>query len=62
MVSLVTCLPSLRFHSNCPHPSGKTIPALVALVEGGGSFAIHRTFLQDNGCLLPVLIAKALKS
>ncbi|UNE55571.1 DUF7146 domain-containing protein [Bartonella machadoae] len=58
----ITCeLPSnLRFHSKCPHPSGKTIPALVALVEGGGSFAIHRTFLQDNGCKTEQLPTKAM--
>ncbi|EJF86356.1 hypothetical protein MCW_00252 [Cardidatus Bartonella washoeensis 085-0475] len=52
--------PNLRFHNKCPHPSGKNIPALVALVEGGGSFAIHRTFLQDNGCKTEQLTAKAM--
>ncbi len=48
----ITCdLPAdLRFHSKCPHPLGITLPALVALVKGAGSFAIHRTFLQANGC------------
>ncbi len=48
----ITCeLPAdLRFHDNCPHPLGMTLPALVALVKGAGSFAIHRTFLQANGC------------
>lgn len=40
----------LRFHDKCPHPLGMTLPALVALVKGAGSFAIHRTFLQANGC------------
>ncbi len=48
----ITCeLPTdLRFHDNCPHPLGMTLPALVALVKGADSFAIHRTFLQANGC------------
>ncbi|MET3560882.1 hypothetical protein ABID39_001598 [Bartonella japonica] len=44
----ITCdLPAdLRFHSKCPHPSGVTLPALIALVKGAGSFAIHRTFYK----------------
>ncbi|WP_273757253.1 hypothetical protein [Bartonella sp. MM73XJBT] len=48
----ITCeLPAdLRFHDKCPHPLAMTLPALVALVKGAGSFAIHRTFLQANGC------------
>ncbi|WP_375679354.1 MULTISPECIES: toprim domain-containing protein [unclassified Bartonella] len=48
----ITCdLPAdLRFYDKCLHPSGVTLPALVALVKGAGSFAIHRTFLQNNGC------------
>ncbi|WP_273755848.1 hypothetical protein [Bartonella sp. MM73XJBT.G] len=40
----------LCFHGKCPHPLGMTLPALVALVKGAGSFAIHRTFLKANGC------------
>ncbi|WP_254493256.1 hypothetical protein [Bartonella sp. B1099] len=48
----LTCeLPAdLRFHDKCPHPLGMKLPALVALVKGAGSFAIHRTFLKANGC------------
>ncbi|WP_175869224.1 DUF7146 domain-containing protein [Bartonella gabonensis] len=48
----ITCeLPTdLRFHDKCPHPLGMTLPALVALVKGASSFAIHRTFLKANGC------------
>lgn len=46
-------LPSakLRYHPNCPHPSGTRLPALVALVEHveQGSIAIHRTYLQPDG-------------
>ncbi|MET3560911.1 hypothetical protein ABID39_001627, partial [Bartonella japonica] len=58
----ITCdLPAdLRFHSKCPHPSGVTLPALVALVKGAGSFAIHRTFLKDNGCKTNLSPAKAM--
>ncbi len=58
----ITCdLPAdLRFHSKCPHPLGITLPALVALVKGVGSFAIHRTFLQANGCKTDQKPAKAM--
>ena len=40
---------TLRFLRNCWHPSGKRIPALIALVEGVEEFAIHRTYLQLDG-------------
>ncbi|UNF29776.1 toprim domain-containing protein [Bartonella krasnovii] len=58
----ITCeLPAdLRFHDNCPHPLGMALPALVALVKGAGSFAIHRTFLQANGCKTDQKPAKAM--
>ncbi|WP_246790014.1 DUF7146 domain-containing protein [Bartonella taylorii] len=58
----ITCdLPAdLRFHSKCPHPSGITLPALVALVKSAGSFAIHRTFLKSNGCKTDLSPAKAM--
>ncbi len=58
----ITCdLPTdLRFHSKCPHPSKSALPALVALVKGAGSFAIHRTFLQANGCKTDQKPAKAM--
>lgn len=40
----------LRFHSHCWHgPSGARFPAMVALVEGGEGFAVHRTFLRPDG-------------
>ena len=48
----ITCsMPrTLRFHPECWHgPSGTRHPALVALVEGGKGFAVHRTFLQPDG-------------
>ncbi|WP_146589639.1 DUF7146 domain-containing protein [Puniceibacterium confluentis] len=48
----ITCpLPdTLRFHPDCWHgPTAKRHPALVALVEGGDSFAVHRTYLRSDG-------------
>jgi hypothetical protein len=41
----ITCpLPeTLRFDPQCWHATAKTFPALVALVEGGAGFAVHRT-------------------
>ncbi|WP_208000044.1 DUF7146 domain-containing protein [Bartonella saheliensis] len=58
----ITCeLPAdLRFHDKCPHPLGMILPALVALIKGAGSFAIHRTFLQANGCKIDQKPAKAM--
>jgi putative DNA primase/helicase len=50
------CLPPpdvLRFHSGLKHPSGRTWPAMVALVtngKDGSPLAIHRTFLSLDGC------------
>lgn len=49
---MITCdLPdTLRFHPDCWHGATATRhPALVALVEGGDSFALHRTFLKQDG-------------
>lgn len=47
----ITCpLPNvLRFHPDCWHPTGKRLPAMVALVEGGQGFAVHRTYLRTDG-------------
>ena len=47
----ITCpLPdTLRFHPQCWHATGKRLPALVALVEGGKGFAVHRTYLRADG-------------
>uniref|UniRef100_UPI0003691902 DUF7146 domain-containing protein n=1 Tax=Bartonella rattaustraliani TaxID=481139 RepID=UPI0003691902 len=58
----ITCdLPAdLRFHDSCPHPLGGKLPALVELVEGACPFAIHRTFLQANGCKTDQKPAKAM--
>ncbi len=47
----ITCpLPAtLRFAPSCWHSSARRFPALVAKVEGGDSFAVHRTFLRPDG-------------
>lgn len=47
----ITCpLPdTLRFDPQCWHASAKRLPALVALVEGGAGFAVHRTYLRADG-------------
>ncbi|WP_425276992.1 DUF7146 domain-containing protein [Bartonella tribocorum] len=58
----ITCdLPTdLRFYDKCLHLSGVKLPALIALVKGAGFFAIHRTFLQNNGCKTDQKPAKAM--
>jgi hypothetical protein len=47
----ITCpLPeTLRFDPQCWHITAKRYPALVALVEGGAGFAVHRTYLRCDG-------------
>ncbi|MCK0099841.1 toprim domain-containing protein [Qipengyuania sp. S6317L1] len=41
---------TLRFHTNCWHgPSESRCPAMVALVEGGDGFAVHRSYLRADG-------------
>ena len=48
----ITCpLPAtLRFHRACWHgASFQRLPAMVALVQGGDGWAVHRTFLRDDG-------------
>jgi hypothetical protein len=41
---------TLRFHPRCFHgPSQSRWPAMVALVEGGEGFAVHRTYLRPDG-------------
>ncbi|WP_416914321.1 DUF7146 domain-containing protein [Seohaeicola sp.] len=48
----ITCDPPpvLRFHPEAWHgPTARRLPALVALVEGGQSFAVHRTWLRADG-------------
>lgn len=47
----VTCpLPeTLRFAPSCWHATARRLPAMVALVEGVESFAVHRTYLRADG-------------
>ncbi len=47
----ITCpLPdTLRHAPACWHPTAMRFPALVALVEGCESFAVHRTYLRHDG-------------
>lgn len=48
----ITCnLPqALRYHPSCWHgPTARRYPALIALIEGGDGFAVHRTFLRADG-------------
>jgi hypothetical protein len=42
--------PTLRFHGACWHgPTARRYPALVALVQGSGLPAVHRTYLRPDG-------------
>ena len=41
---------SLRFAPDCWHgPSARRYPAMVAMIEGSGMAAIHRTYLRPDG-------------
>lgn len=41
---------TLRFHPACWHgATAKRYPAILALVEGGDGFAVHRTYLRPDG-------------
>ncbi|WP_372922982.1 toprim domain-containing protein, partial [Roseovarius sp.] len=40
---------TLRFHPQCWHgPTGRRLPAMVALVQGGDAFSVHRTYLAAD--------------
>lgn len=47
----ITCtLPdSLRFAQTCWHQSARRVPALIGKVTGADGFAVHRTYLHNNG-------------
>jgi hypothetical protein len=48
----ITCLlpETLRYHPACWHgPTATRGPAMLALVEGGGASAVHRTWLRPDG-------------
>lgn len=51
----------VRFRTDCPHPSGARLPALVCLVlDGDGSIAaVHRTYLAPDGSKAAVEPVKA---
>jgi hypothetical protein len=41
---------TLRFHAHCWHgPTATQHPAIVARIQGSTSFAIHRTYLREDG-------------
>jgi hypothetical protein len=45
-----TLPPTLRFHPSCWHgATARRFPALLARVEGGSDFAVHRTYLRPDG-------------
>ena len=46
---IICSLPgTLRFHPAAWHPSAKRFPAIIALVQGGNGFAVHRTYLAAS--------------
>lgn len=48
----ITCdlAETLRFHSACWHgATAREYPAMVAQVDGGDAFAVHRTYLRADG-------------
>lgn len=47
----ITCPlpPTLRFLSDCSHPANGRLPAMLARVDGAIGFALHRTYLADDG-------------
>lgn len=53
---------TLRFHPACFHgASGHRFPAMLALIEGGEGFAVHRTWLAPDGTAkAPVAQPKAM--
>jgi hypothetical protein len=58
----ITCaLPDcLRFHPSGWHPTAQRLPMMVARVEGGAGFAVHRTYLSPGGGRAPVDPNKAM--
>jgi hypothetical protein len=40
---------TLRYHPEAWHVSGRRLPALVARVDGSDGFAVHRTYLRQDG-------------
>ena len=40
---------TLRYAPSCWHATGRRFPAMVALVDGAEGFAVHRTYLREDG-------------
>ena len=40
---------SLRFAPSCWHVTARRLPAMIAMVEGAGGAAVHRTYLRADG-------------
>ena len=52
---------TLRYLNDCPHPTGRRFPAMIARVQIAGGFAVHRTYLRpDGGVKADVTPAKAM--
>lgn len=51
---------SIRFNESCWHPSGVTLPAMVAKVEWANHFSIHRTYLNPAGRKADISTPKAI--
>ncbi|TMV93600.1 hypothetical protein FGG78_04560 [Thioclava sp. BHET1] len=52
---------TLRYAEYCWHPTAKRLPALISYVAGGQGFAVHRTYLKEDGSgKTPVVPAKAM--
>ena len=53
--------PVLRFRGDTPHPEGRTLPAMIALVSdvAGSPLGIHRTYLARDGSKARIEPAKA---
>ena len=47
----ITCAlpPTLRYLSMCWHKSARRLPAIIARVDGVERFAVHRTYLSQDG-------------
>ncbi|TGD45356.1 hypothetical protein EEB11_02050 [Pseudotabrizicola sediminis] len=58
----ITCpLPdTLRYQARGWHPSAHRFPMMVARVDGGARFAVHRTYLSPNNGKAPIAPNKAM--
>ena len=60
--SITATLPeTLRYLDDCPHPTDRRFPAMIARVHVHTGFAVHRTYLRPDGATkVDVSIAKAM--